>query len=154
MSDLCSICLFVRNGDLHKFLFNIAEYGNISGENQEARTGAQSYSTSTNPSRSRQDMPRHQPASRSLCRETEDEEPDSTPYSRSSTATRGRQRRGAKTEHLEKTCPTSQARPSRRTILLDVDEGSSRSTSARSLVRACRGPASRDYEAEPVDQQS
>ena len=34
--NLCSLCLFARNRVLHEFLFNIAEFGAKSEQNQEA----------------------------------------------------------------------------------------------------------------------
>ena len=44
---LCSLCLFTRNRGLHKFLFNIAEFGAFLEQNQTRGTKAEFYSMST-----------------------------------------------------------------------------------------------------------
>ena len=73
MSKLCSLCLFVKNGDLHKFLFNISEYGAISGENQEVKTEAESSSISTSLCQYRLKMSGHSTDRGAASRGTEDE---------------------------------------------------------------------------------
>ena len=76
--------LICKNGDLHKFWFNITKYGAISGENQEVKTEAESSSISTSLCQYRLKMSGHSTDRGQPCREAE-ERSNPTPknYSRS-----------------------------------------------------------------------